>query len=333
MNQNNCHIPQLVAVVGPTASGKSSLAIKIAERYCGTIVCCDSMQIYRGMDIGTAKPTAEEQQRVPHRMFDILSPGSAYSCADYARDAAAEIENIRFAGRLPVLCGGTGLYLDSLLFPRSYSESSGRTEVRRSLETTAAEPDGKSRLHAMLTEIDPVSAAAIHENNVRRVVRALEIYFETGIPKSELDRRSRKNPTASACHALVLGLRYPDRAVLRARIARRVDKMLADGLADEVESLDRAGAFAPLADGAPSTAAQAIGYKEMLDAVRGNSTEESAREAIITATCRYAKRQMTWFGAKPYVNWIDILSDDYDPSERAFKIIEDAGISPNGTNI
>ena len=182
----------IVAVVGPTASGKSSLALKIAERYGGSIVCCDSMQIYRGMDIGTAKPTATEQERVPHRMFDIISPGTAYSCADYAKDATEVIESITAEGRLPVLCGGTGLYLDSLLFPRSYSDSSGRTRERSNLEAIADEPGGKMRLHNMLAAVDPESAGAIHENNVRRVIRALEIYRETGIPKSELDRRSKE---------------------------------------------------------------------------------------------------------------------------------------------
>lgn len=314
----------ITAVVGPTASGKSRLAMRIAEKYGGTIICCDSMQIYKGMDIGTAKPTPEERRAIPHRMFDIVSPGESYSCAEYARDAAAAIDEVFSEGRLPVLCGGTGLYLDSLLTPRSYSGTSGRTAVRDELETIAARPGGKEILHSMLEEADPESAAAIHPNNVRRVIRAIEIFRESGVPQSELDRRSRDSAPPSRCRAAVIGLRYPDRSVLRARIARRVDIMLADGLEDEVRRLDAEGVFEKLPDGTPSTAAQAIGYKEMLAAVRAGAPLSDAREAIITATCRYAKRQMTWFGSKSYVRWIDIYDDNCDPFSEAVGIIENA---------
>ena len=233
----------ITAVVGPTASGKSRLAMRIAEKYGGTIICCDSMQIYRGMDIGTAKPTHEDRRAIPHRMFDIVSPGESYSCADYARDAASAINEVVSEGRLPVLCGGTGLYLDSLMTPRSYSGTSGRTAIRDELETIAARPGGKEILHSMLEEADSESAAAIHPNNVRRVIRAIEIFRESGVPKSELDRRSRDNAAPSHYRAAVIGLRYPDRSVLRARIARRVDIMLADGLEDEVRRLDAEGVF------------------------------------------------------------------------------------------
>lgn len=313
---------KIIAVVGPTASGKSGLAINIAEKFGGTIVGCDSMQIYRGMNIGTAKPTQADTARVPHVMFDIVSPDEMYSCADYVRDAAAAIGEIHKSGRIPVLCGGTGLYLDSLLTPRSYGDSAGRTALRDELEAIAGMPDGKAILHRMLAEVDPVSAAAIHENNVRRVIRAIEIFRESGVPKSELDRRSRESAAPLMYDALVIGLRYTDRAVLRARIARRVDEMLAAGLADEVRRLDAAGVFSPLPDGSMSTAAQAIGYKEMLAAVRAGDIPDSVREAVITATARYAKRQMTWFGSKPYVRWIDIPHAGYDPTPQAFAMAE-----------
>lgn len=314
---------KIIAVVGPTASGKSGLAIKIAEKYFGTIVCCDSMQIYRGMDIGTAKPTSDDTERVPHVMFDIVSPHGSYSCADYARDAAAAIGTVAQNGRLPVLCGGTGLYLDSLLTPRSYEHSSGRTDLRDELEAIAAEPDGKVRLHRMLEEIDPESASAIHENNVRRVIRAIEIYRESGIPKSELDRRSRECAAPLEYDALVIGLRYPDRSLLRERISRRVDEMLASGLEDEVRRLDAEGVFSPLPDGTVPTAAQAIGYKEMLAAVRAGEPASAMRESVITATARYAKRQMTWFSSKQYVRWIDVTRDNQDPSAQAFAMVDE----------
>lgn len=319
---------QIVAVVGPTASGKSGLTMKIAAKYNGTIVCCDSMQIYRGMDIGTAKPTAEDMRTVPHRLFDIVDPRSSYSCADYASAARTAIDEISAAGSLPVFCGGTGLYLDSLLMPRSYSQTSGITAVRAELEAIAAKPNGKELLHAMLADIDPESAENIHLNNVRRTIRAIEIYRESGIPKSVLDRRSRDNAGETEYDALVIGLRYPDRSILRARISRRVDEMLECGLEAEVRRLMASGVFDPLPDGTPATAAQAIGYKEMLAAVQestslSEASRASVRDTIITATCRYAKRQMTWFGAKPYVRWIDITSDVYDPAPQAYEMLNE----------
>ena len=180
----------------------------------------------------------------------------------------------------------------------------------------------------MLAEIDPESAENIHPNNVRRMIRAIEIYRESGVPKSVLDRRSRDNAGESEYDALVIGLRYPDRSILRARIARRVDEMLECGLEAEVRRLMALGVFDPLPDGTPATAAQAIGYKEMLAAVQESPTltetsRASVRDTIITATCRYAKRQMTWFGTKPYVRWIDITSDGYDPAPQAYKMLDE----------
>lgn len=318
---------KLLAVVGPTASGKSALALRLAKKCGGAIICCDSMQIYRGMDIGTAKPTVEERQMIPHSMFDIQEPGQPYSCADYARDAAREIARIAADGMLPILCGGTGLYLDSLLTPRSYDVSPGRTQIRAELEMTAALPDGKQKLHRMLEDADPISAAAIHENNVRRVIRALEIYRETGIPKSEHDRNSQIGAVDSQYDATVICLHYPNRALLRRRIELRVNDMYEAGLADEVKRLDSAGAFAPTSDGSPSTAGQAIGYKELLPLLREGKDPLAAKEDIVTATCRYAKRQMTWFAAKTYINRIDILSEDDDVLGAALKILDKAGIA------
>lgn len=315
---------KIVAIVGPTASGKSSLAMRLAQQLGGSIICCDSMQIYRGMDIGTAKPTADDMKSVTHRMFDIVSPREAYSCADYVHDAEAAIKETVSSGSLPILCGGTGLYLESLLMPRAYTATSGRTDVRSELEAIAAEPNGRERLHDMLLKIDPTSADAIHPNNVRRVIRAIEIYRESGVPKSELDRRSRENAVQNFKYdAQVIGLKYPDRDLLRRRITARVDEMLRLGLADEVERLMDSGAFADTDNGAPTTAAQAIGYKEMIAVMLRGEPPENARDAIITATCRYAKRQMTWFSAKPYIRWIDITEDPPTPDAAALQYIRD----------
>ncbi len=289
---------RMIAVVGPTASGKSELALRLAETMHGVIVGCDSMQIYREMDIGTAKPTREDMARAEHRMVDMLPPEQSYSCAEYAEAARKEVDDIIASGRLPIFVGGTGLYLDSLLFPRSYEISEGRGEHRAELDAIAAEEGGGERLYRMLCEVDPESAESIHPNNVRRVIRALEIYLASGRKKSELDRE-----TAGECRydATVIGLRYPDRALLWRRIERRVDIMLECGLIAETERLSALGVFEK-----NSTAAQAIGYKEMLGYVRGEVGLAEARERLIVATRRYAKRQMTWFSAKPYVKWIDI---------------------------
>ncbi len=297
-------LPRLVAVAGPTASGKSELAVKLALRFGGEIVCCDSMQIYRGMDVGTAKPTAAERAAVPHHMTDVADPDTVYSAADYAEDAAACVRNIASRGRLPVVCGGTGLYLDALLFERPWSESRGATELRAALLRTAEEPGGAHRLWEELRSVDPASAESIHENNVRRVVRALEIFRSSGVPKSELDRRSG----APRFRALVLVLHRADRGEQNRRIERRVDRMLADGLLEETRSLDEAGVFA-----SGSTAAQAIGYKELLGCLRGEKTLAEARRDLIVATRRYAKRQDTWFAAKPYATRIEIGPDSPDP--------------------
>lgn len=293
---NQERIP-LLAIVGPTASGKTALSVRLAQKLEGDVLCCDSMQIYRRMDIGTAKPTAEERMGVCHRLFDFVEPTEPYSCADYVRDAQAEIALTHAAGRLPVLCGGTGLYLDSLLRGGGFEETEVDLQLRAQLEQYAREM-GNHALHERLSLVDPESAAAIHENNVKRVVRALEIYMTTGITKTEADRRSRE--MKSPYHATVIGIRFAERDLLYERIDRRVDQMLRDGLLEETEALLREGVFEKNA-----TAAQAIGYKELLGYLGGVQTLADAVEQLKRATRRYAKRQLTWFGAKDYVRWID----------------------------
>ena len=283
--------PRAVAVVGPTASGKTAFAISLCERFGGEVVGCDSMQIYRRMSIGTAKPSEAERARVPHHLVDFLSPSLSYSAADYAEAAKEKVSELTERGILPVFCGGTGLYLEAARSGRHTGLPPVPDEIRAAL-VAEAETVGAEVMHAMLAEVDPPSAEAIHPNNVRRVLRALEIYRTTGKPKSLWDKESRQTPPAM--RLLVLGLFPTDREVLRARIDRRVDAMVAAGLREEVYALYRDGLLQK-----GSTAAEAIGYKEYLAAFSGACSEEEAVAEIKYATHRYARRQLTWFRAIP----------------------------------
>ena len=303
---------KILAVVGSTASGKSALAVALAKALNGEVVSCDSMQIYRRMNIGTAKPTPEEQDGVVHHLIDFVDPEIPFSCAEYVEHAKRAVEDIASRGKLPILCGGTGLYLDAFLRGGGFEQTETDPAVREEL-FHYAEVHGNEALHAHLAEIDPESAAAIHPNNVKRVVRAIEIYRTTGMTKSEADRHSQA--LDSPYDAMVIGLRYADRAVLYERIDRRVDVMLETGLLVETERLLSEGVFEKNA-----TAAQAIGYKELLGALRGEESLESAVESLKRATRRYAKRQITWFGMKEYVHWIDASENG---SARSFSAILD----------
>lgn len=302
---------RILAVAGATASGKSALSLELAELFGGEIVSCDSMQVYRRMDIGTAKPTFEERARVPHHMIDIAEPTECYSCAEYVREAAEVIEEISARGRLPIVCGGTGLYLDALLRGSDFSEDSTPDESLRRELFEFVEKNGKEALFEELLRIDPESAETIHPNNVKRVIRAIEIYRTSGVKKSELDRRSLEVP--SKYDATVIALRYNDRDILRQRIDRRVDEMIDMGLEAETRSLMDEGVFE-----LNTTAAQAIGYKEFLGYFRGESTFSECADLLKTATRKYSKRQMTWFGGRKYVEWIDA---DADGRQKSFKEI------------
>lgn len=299
---------KIIAIVGPTASGKTALAVALSHAFGGEVVSCDSMQVYRGMDIGTAKPDIAEREGIPHHLLDVAAPTAPFSCADYVGLAAKATEKILLDGRLPVFCGGTGLYLDRFLQGGVREEAGCDAAVRQRL-WEEAERLGKHALHCRLAQVDSESAAAIHENNVKRVVRALEIYEMTGIPKSESDRRTEEQ--TSPYSALVIGLRFADRSLLYRRIEQRVDEMLSAGLLDETQRLLREGVFA-----VNSTAAQAIGYKEMLAYLNGEESYECAVERLKTATRRYAKRQMTWFSAKEYVHWLEADRDGVPLSRR-----------------
>ncbi len=299
---------KILAVVGPTASGKSALAIELARALDGEIVCCDSMQVYRKMNIGTAAPTKEERTAAKHHLFGSRDPAVAYSCSDYAQSAARAVREIASRGKLPIICGGTGLYLDSLLFGVG-NDGEPDLAYRAELEKYAEE-NGVDALHKMLENIDPEAAAAIHKNNVRRVIRALEICRECG-SKTEKDKRARKR--GARYDACVIGLRYADRAELVSRIDMRVEKMIDTGLVEETKMLCEAGVFE-----ANKTAAQAIGYKEILPYIRGEQTLNEAKERLKISTRQYAKRQMTWFSAKPYVRFIEC---DGIKNEKTYKKI------------
>lgn len=293
--------PKILAIVGSTASGKTSLSIALAKVLDGEIISCDSMQLYRRMDIGTAKPTKDEMCGIPHHLLDIADPAdgaeASYSCADYVKDARAAVEDVLSRGKLPIFCGGTGLYLDAFIRGGSFEETVTDESLRREL-AKFAEENGNEALHARLREVDAESADAVHPNNVKRVIRALEIYMTTGKTKSQLDRQSRE--VDSEYDFTVIGLRYQNRAILYDRIDRRVDEMIKGGLVDETKSLRALGIF----DTCP-TAAQAIGYKELFPFLDGECTLDEAVAELKAATRRYAKRQITWFSARSYVNWID----------------------------
>ena len=277
----------IYAIAGPTASGKSSLALALAEQMGCEIVSMDSMQIYKGMDIGTAKPIREETERVKHHMIDICEPHEKFSCAAYVREAEKCVEDIISRGKHPLFVGGTGLYLDGLIYPHSYEESDRvpeyRTELQRILDS-----EGADALYEMLRKADPESAEIIHPNNVKRVMRALEIYHETGMPKSVADAQSREKDGKYNVHIAIL--EFSDRAALYKRIDDRVDIMISDGLVEETERLYKEGA---LSEG--TTAAAAIGYKEILPYVKGECSLAEATDVLKRATRRYAKRQITWF--------------------------------------
>ncbi len=271
---------RVVAVAGPTASGKSRLAVALAKALHGQVISCDSMQIYKGMDIGTGKVTEEEQDGVRHRLIDIASPSLPFSLAEYTELCKKEIAAVAGDGFLPILCGGTGLYLEHLLKGTVLCPVPQNEELRRELEQF-----DNRRLHTILQEVDPESASIIHPNNRKRVIRALEIYHFSGVTKASWDAASIQ--TDSPYESAVVLLLPENRQMLYDAINRRVDRMFKQGLEKEARAL-----FA--ASPAP-TAAQAIGYKEFLPYFAGEVTLEEVKEKIKQASRNYAKRQLTWF--------------------------------------
>lgn len=287
-----------VAIVGPTASGKTGLSVALASELNGEIISCDSMQIYRGMDIATAKVTEEEMKGIPHHLIDICDPSRIYSCADYASDATRAAEEIISRGRLPIFCGGTGLYLESVM-RGGYSEECVSDMSLRAELSEYAKKNGNTALHKMLFDIDPDAAESIHENNVKRVIRAIEIAKCSGKTKTEHDR---ENTELSGMRIFVISLNYEDRQTLYSRIEKRVDMMLSQGLICELEKLMADDSFMN-----NTTAVQAIGYKEFFPYFRDEATLDSCVEQLKCATRRYAKRQLTWFSRREYAHtlWCD----------------------------
>lgn len=293
---------EVIAVVGPTAVGKSAVAEGLAVVLGAEIVSADSMQVYRGMDIGTSKQPAA-RRKVPYHCIDLVEPGSPYSAALYQRDARAALSDIEARGRRAVLVGGTGLYVRAALDEMEFPMGEYVSPVRDALEKLADEL-GRDGLHRLLQERDPASAALIHPNNVRRVVRALEL-LETGGP-SYAEQAAHFADRKAAVPATIVGLMM-DRAALYERIDQRVDAMMESGLIDEVSGLLDAGYRKAL------TASQAIGYKELVPVIEQGADLAEAVAAIKQATRRYAKRQMTWFRADLRVSWLDVT--DMSPGE------------------
>ena len=307
----------LIAVVGPTASGKTALAIALAKELGGEIVSADSMQIYRGMDIATAKPTPEEMAEVPHHLIGFWPPEKPFSVAQYAILAREKIDDILRRGRVPVLCGGTGLYIKAIVDHIQYEEETGEDAALRERLRRQAQDEGNLAVWRQLQAMDPQTAERIHPNNLGRVIRAIEVMQVSGRSIREQEERSRQAPCPY--HVIQIGLRYRNRENLYERIGRRVDAMAEAGLPEEARAVRQQGLTA--------TAAQAIGYKELYDWMDGALPLEEALENLKRSTRRYAKRQLTWFGADARIRWIepDALQAGETVTEQAMKIIENDG--------
>lgn len=304
--------PFVLAVCGPTASGKTWLGAELAIHYGGEVISADSMQIYKGMDIASAKPTAKEMRGIPHHLIDFLDMGTSFSAADYVALANKKIQEVLGRGKLPIIVGGTGLYIDSLLNNVKFSEAKEDLEYRAALYGFAMQ-NGNAALYAKLLESDPEAAENIHMNNLVRVVRALEVIHVTGRKFSELKAESRSEE--SPYDSFMIGLNAADRSVLYNRIDIRVDDMVERGLVEEARSLWNAGKM--------KTAANAIGYKELIPYFENAAPLEECIDRIKQESRRYAKRQLTWFRKNERIHWIIIedFSKKYEILEKSKKAI------------
>ena len=300
---------KIVVICGPTASGKTALSIALAKAFDGEVVSADSMQIYRGMDIGTAKPTREEMEGIPHHMLDVAAPGESYSVSRYVAEATACVEDILARGKLPIVCGGTGLYIDGLIRGTDYQPAGTDNGIREQLEAEW-EAQGGEAMMARLAAVDPDSAARLHLSDKRRILRALEVWLATGETITVHNARTKEIPPRY--EAVMIGLNTEPRQILYDRIDRRVGVMLEQGLLQEVKCLLEDG----LLEG---TAAQAIGYKELLAYFRGEMTLETAADLIRQKSRNYAKRQLTWFRRDERVKWIV-----YNAPEAAQAVLQEA---------
>lgn len=284
----------IICIAGPTASGKTALAVELAKELNGEVVSCDSMQVYKRMDIGTAKPTMEEMQGIPHHMIDVAEPDEDFSVSRYCCLATPIVDDIVARGKTAIIAGGTGLYMDSLMRGNAFAPFPS-TGVREKLEAQA-DSEGMEAMLSRLSSIDPEAAARLHLSDRKRIIRALEVYLETGQTITEHNRKTQLIPPKYT--PLWLGLDFADRAELYRRIDARVDLMLEMGLISEIQDL--------LASGIPPkcTAMQAIGYKEFVSALHGEETIAQAAEEVKKSSRHYAKRQLTWFRRNPKLHWL-----------------------------
>ncbi|MCI9287274.1 MAG: tRNA (adenosine(37)-N6)-dimethylallyltransferase MiaA [Clostridia bacterium] len=290
--------PKVIVICGPTASGKTALSIELAKKIDGEIVSADSMQIYKDMDIGSAKPSAEEMQGIKHYMLDFVSPEQRYNVADYKEEAVQAIEEILKKGKVPIVVGGTGLYVDSLIYGIEYPKMEFDEEYRKELEKRA-EVEGLEELYKEAQKIDPEAMKNISKNDRKRIIRVLEIYKATGKTKTEQEIESRKNEVPYDYKVFAINM---DRELLYNRINKRVDIMIEQGLIEEVKNIVTKYLKYP-------TAMQALGYKEIKEYLDGIITKEEAIEKVKQETRRYAKRQLTWFRKNKDTVWIDGADD------------------------
>ena len=305
----------IICIAGPTASGKTALAVALAKELNGEVVSCDSMQVYRRMDIGTAKPTLEEMQGIPHHMIDVAEPWEDFSVSRYCEMAAPIVDDIISRGKTAVIAGGTGLYMDSLIRGNAFAPFPA-TGVRERLETQA-DAEGMDAMLSRLRAVDPDAAQRLHLSDRKRILRALEVYLETGETITEHNRKTQAVPPRYS--PLWLGLDFTEREKLYRRIDLRVSLMLEQGLVEEIRGL--------LADGIPekATAMQAIGYKEFVDALDGRCTIEEAADQVRQSSRRYAKRQLTWFRRNKAIHWLirDTGETGREILENARRIVSD----------
>ena len=309
--------PMLIVVAGPTASGKSAAAVELARMIDGEIVSADSMQVYRYMDIGSAKITKEEMMGIPHYLIDIADPTEDFDVVRYAREAKAAVSDIISRGKVPILCGGTGFYIQAVTRDIDFSETGSLPEYREALAAYASQ-HGNAALHERLRDIDPVSYETIHPNNLKRVIRALEYYKETGMTISAHNEAERQRETPYDLHFFVLN---DDRAVLYDRIDKRVDFMMAEGLYDEVMYLRQMGLTRDM------VSMQGLGYKEMLDCMDGRYNLDEAVRILKRDSRHYAKRQITWFKRERNTVWIDRADFGGDSIKIAEFMAREAGLA------
>lgn len=313
---------KLITVLGPTASGKTALSVEIAKVFNCEIISADSMQIYKGMNIATAKPTKDEMQSITHHLIDIVESDKKYSVAQFVADARKAIDEISARGKTPLICGGTGLYIDSLLNNVDFSTENSDENLRTELQITAQEK-GADYILEMLSEFDLESAKRLSkEKNVKRIIRSIEVYKTTGITQTEQNKIALKNE--SPYDSIKIGLTCKDRQKLYDRINLRVDNMIKDGLLAECEQV----ISKPLS----KTAVMAIGYKELIPYFKGEKTLTECIEKLKTETRRYAKRQLTWFRRDESINWVytDIFKSTNEIYEYVFSLLEKEGFVKNG---